>query len=206
MSNPITKFDSLGFATSFTCRPVEWPPDTSTAIQFAVCPRLNPEATGDALLEVSPRNAPAWIGWFEPDDPYFPSGAYACPSGWELLVVSEGNGYLVPVESPTNYGTLVGPIHGVARVPGRLMIVIWTEQDLIAYDEFGEKWWIDHLAHDGLEISDISPDTIRGSVTNLVTGKPCDVAVDVRTGSVTGGWPDIASVGGAYPRLHSRST
>lgn len=154
-------------------------------------------------MRVSPQNGPAWVGQFEPDDPYFPSGAYACPSGDALLVVSEGNGYIVSVADPTNYETVKSPLLGVARVPARPLVFAWTEQDLLAFDESGEKWWIENLAVDGLRITEISSSTISGLVANVVTGERCSVTIDVETGSVAGGWP-TDSEGGISARVHTR--
>ena len=156
------------------------------------------------VLLVTPVDAAAWTGWFEPEEPCFLSGVYACPSGHHLLVVSEGNGYVVAADQPKDYYLIAGPVLGVARVPDRRMIVTWTEQDLFAYDEVGERLWIERLAVDGLKISAIAPDAISGTVIDLTTGKPCAFSVDVDTGQVTGGWPRHAASGGSVPRIHRR--
>ncbi len=89
MNKPPVTFNDLGFSVSFVCDTLEALPTSGSIIHFTWPRRNRAPYPGGILMRVSPQNGPAWVGQFEPDDPYFPSGAYACPSGDALLVVGE---------------------------------------------------------------------------------------------------------------------
>ena len=142
------------------------------------------------IVEVRPAAASPWMGVFAFGDvsASAPNGVFPIRNSTKLCVVARGQGYAVDVEEPTSWERIPGvPILQVVSVPARRLVVFATFTDLIAYSEAGMKWRTARLSSDGLEITEVTDDVIRGSAWDASVERAVEFAVDLESGTHDGG-------------------
>jgi hypothetical protein len=185
--------NTLGFATSYHCEVVSGAELTgSTILRFAGSRHVGSFQPG-LTLQVRTHRGSKWTGAFDGIHEFYHSGIYATPSPEHICVICHGRGYLVPVDTPTSYATRIlpgPPIRGVARVPDRMILLVWDSGDLAAYNGTGLLWWIASLSpEEGIRLTDVSADTIHGESWDVIHNRPLPFSVNPLSGSLTGGWP-----------------
>lgn len=181
------EYSDLGFQHRYRCEVLPGLPGTGPLpLQFAAeGQRTHSEGT---VVRVWPDKAPTWLGNFQKGPLGGISGAYGCPSDTCLCVVSKGQGYFINVENPEEY-EIVGciPILGVLRPPGRGLLVFSNATELIAYGEKGVAWMTEQLSYDGLRVTEVTNDLIRGAAWDAPLGSDVGFEVEVSTGKHRGG-------------------
>lgn len=178
-------FNTLGFDPAFTCRAVLPSPGCKKFVDLRVGGSAQP---GVFAVRVDPRGALPWCATFAGLSEAYLTGMFAHPCETTLVVVSGGAAYLVPVLSPDSYRMIGGAVRGVARVPGRALIVLWDDQNLFACDRHGTVWCVVRLAEDDLQIDEVTAEAVVGTVPDYGSDTRVSFRVDVMTGSVSGGW------------------
>jgi len=139
------------------------------------------------LLEITPVDGEPWVGSFE-CGPSGATGLYATPHPDVLCVVAKGQGFWVHVHAAPNFEIIRAvPIKEVHPVPGRNMLVFVDFTKLAGYGADGLLWQTDDLSWDGLKISEVSADVIRGLAWDSPANRDVPFSVDVETGASTGG-------------------
>lgn len=158
----------LGFSAAYAFEVLPGLPGTGPApYQFA---RSEQRTHSEGLVvRVEPREGEAWVGNFQGvgGDSYR-SVVFATPSPDHIGVVSDGVGYRVRADAPTEYEVMPShPIRDVRRVPGRDMVVLADFTNLVAYGPEGLLWCSKRLGWDDLEIRGMT-----AAVIQVVTWDP----------------------------------
>jgi len=144
------------------------------------------------VIRVGPRVGEAWVGNFQGSASRTGlNGGFATPSENDLCVVSEGQGYWVRADEPRKYLLLeCDPVVDVRRVPCRDLVVFADFTRLVAYGPNGLVWRTEALSYDGVTISEVGKELIRGVAWDpTVTGGggTVEFCVETDTGHHTGG-------------------
>lgn len=144
-------------------------------------------ATESLWFKVSPLDSKSWIGGFE-CGPGGVTGLFATPSRQVLCVVTKGQGYWISVLDPANYEIVRSiPIQDVITVPGERKLVFVDHTRLAAYGPSGFLWLTDDLSWDGLTVTEITADTIRGTAWDSPANREVSFSVDTELGASEGG-------------------
>ena len=138
-------------------------------------------------LRVETSCGTVWDGVFEPGVEGI-SGVYATPSENVMCVVVKGQGYWVPVDSPGTYEVVRStPIKQVFAVPDADIMIFVDFVRIAAYGAEGFAWQTDDLTWDGITITEISTEVIRGVGWDAPNDSDAPFTVDVASGSHEGG-------------------
>jgi hypothetical protein len=142
------------------------------------------------LLEVIPTGAARWIGIFARRQIYSGdrSGVFSCPDRRSLCVVSAGRGYIVRADDPRVWQEVpCEPIDDVvlSREAG---LILFTDFDhLIAYGPDGLAWETERTSWDGLWVTEVTREHVRGVAWDPFVEREVEFLVDTRTGRHEGG-------------------
>jgi hypothetical protein len=153
-------------------------------------PGVQTEGGQDGLMvKITPPGNQSWIGVFAFGRiaPKAKNGVYTCPNDMQICVVSRGEGYIVRTDNPNCFEVVKArPISEVHIIIERKLIVFADSWQLCAYGEEGLVWQTDRLAWDGLKITEVTTDYIRGEVDPW-TDEKREFIVDIKTGRHRGG-------------------
>ena len=145
--------------------------------------------TGSEYLwfEVSPVDGEPWIGGFE-CGPGRLTGLFATPSSEVLCVVVKGQGFWVSVLAPGGYEIIRSlPIQQVFVVPGKRVLVFADYTELEAYGGSGFLWRTERLSWDGLKVTEVTAEAIRGTAWDSPANREVSFSVDTESGASEGG-------------------
>ena len=188
------RIEALGFTTYYDAEVVAGVTGARSVHRFD-WKRAQPEPgalvwdtpSGSMLVKVVPYEGDPWIGEFA-EGLGGVSGLFATPSPTTLCVVSRGQGYWVPVLAPSDFKEVrCCPIKSVFVVPERNIVVFASYTELSCYGPDGFLWMTDRLSWDGLKITDITPQEIRGLAWDSPENKEVEFVVDIETGKHQGG-------------------
>jgi hypothetical protein len=149
------------------------------------------ESGGDGhIVQVVPHSNESWIGTFAFGNlsPKGKSGLYTWPDPEILCVVSQGQGYLVHVDEPTNYEMIrVDPVLDLIPVAARKIVVFANYTELIAYGKSGPEWVTDRLSWEGIKLIRVTTDYIEGEVWDPRVEANVGFKVDLSNGRHEGG-------------------
>ena len=164
------------------------------AIQFS-CPRSAefvakpmPEFRPNCLLlEVTPVEGEVWLGSFQEGRQGI-TGLFTTPSSETFCLVLKGQGYWVPVRTPSSYECIpVFPVQNVIVIPSHNRLVFFDFTDLIAYGSKGLAWKVERLSWDGLSGIEVIGDRIHGKAWDAPTDQEVDFRIKVDNGTREGG-------------------
>lgn len=140
------------------------------------------------LVKVRPVDGEAWLGTFAfgHSSPRGISGIFSTPDPQRICVVSRGAGYLVNIALPTDWELVsADPIMDARPILAQGIIVFADWTDLVAYGADGMKWRTNRLACDGLTITEVTENHIKGTFSK--GGEAGCFAVNLKTGEHVGG-------------------
>jgi hypothetical protein len=188
----------LGFLDAF---PHGWsvellnaPPLIAPARQYVYPLRIAGEedalGRGALLLMVRPASGGAFLATCALGftDASMPTGVYACPNGDEVCAVAGGYAYVIDTLRPER--TVHIPLKPVASVwvleaQGLLLFVGF--HSIVGWGRVGQVWETRRLSWEGVRVTEVDGDFLRGFGWNLMTDKEVGFVVDLRTGVVEGG-------------------
>lgn len=139
------------------------------------------------IIEVRPSSGEPWTGMFE-GGPGGPPFVFATPSADVVCVVAAGQGYWVPVLSPTRYEVIRSiPIREVIPITSQQVVLFVDFTTLAAYGPDGFKWLTEDLSWDGLEITSVTSTAVEGLGWDAPADRKVPFRVDVQTGKAEGG-------------------
>ena len=146
-----------------------------------------PRGKNTRLVEVVTAEGKVWTGKFEVGDCGL-SGFFATPSPDILFVVMEGQGYWVPTLDPESYEVVATvPINQVLRVPERQIMFFLDFTRVEAYGTKGFLWQSDSLSWDGLQITHVTNNCIRGLGWDSPADSHIEFDIDTSSGATKGG-------------------
>lgn len=148
-----------------------------------------PDSTWGPLLVlgVSPSNGSGdWVGMFPSGGGGGVTEIRACPSPFNLAVLSTGEAHLVDVGSPGSGASVVQ--HSVTQVVavGADLMLLTSYSDIVAIGVDGVAWKSPRLALDDLVVTNATADYIACSGITFA-GDNSYIEVDTRTGEQTAG-------------------
>ncbi|GAB4161881.1 MAG: hypothetical protein Tsb009_39060 [Planctomycetaceae bacterium] len=188
--------DSLGFEASYAVS--ETSAQQPTAFQRYIFDWQRSEArtgelqfetpTGEPLaLEIYPTEGDPWIGIFRSGAGGL-NGVFGTPSPDIVCVVSNGQGYWVPVSEPGEFVEIQSsPILHVFAIPSCKLIGFVDFTEIEAYGPEGQLWITERLSWDGLEIVETTERGIRGQAWDSPANEHVEFVVDPHDGTHVGG-------------------
>jgi hypothetical protein len=145
--------------------------------------------TGSEYLwfEMTPIDGEPWVGGFE-CGPGRLTGLFATPCPEVICVVAKGQGFWVPVLAPGDFEIIRSiPIQEVLVVPGKHALVFADYTELEAYGSSGFLWRTERLSWDGLKVTEVTAEAIRGTAWDSPANREVPFAVDIESGASEGG-------------------
>ena len=126
-------------------------------------------------------------------DPSMPTGVWSCPNPQELCAVAGGYAYILNTASPeVSTHIPLRPVVEVLPLPEHGLLVFAGFHNILAWGREGFAWQTARLTWEGLRLAGISADEhgtpqLRGLGWNMHTDKEVEFAVNLSTGTHTGG-------------------
>ena len=148
-------------------------------------PKNRPEHNG-LWLKMTPATAKPWVGVFKFlfDSPHTFSRVVSTPDPDCVYVISGSGGYIVKVDKPEMWETIVIPVLSVRLFAEHQLLVFADFTSLAAYGKNGLIWRSPRLCWDELKILNMTHDTIKGTgydPTHSISNES-RFAVDIVTG------------------------
>lgn len=139
------------------------------------------------VVRVDGKDGGAWVGNFQ-RGPEGLDGVFPTPSPSVVCVVAGGQGYLVPVDNPTEYVVVDAmPIKEVRAIAAKGILIFVDYVRLVGYGPSGCLWRTRRLSWDGIRLTDVTPERIAGFGRDASQGTEVPFSVDVDTGRSEGG-------------------
>jgi len=181
--------------------PREWraeiltaPPLIAPARQFTYPRQVAGEedalARGALLVQVHPAGGGAFLATCALgfSDPAMPTGVWACPNPREMCAVAGGYAYVIDTAAPERSGQVpLRPVVEVRALPEQALLVFAGFHALAAWGRDGLAWGTARLSWEGVRVSGVEGNELRGFGWNLHTDKEVEFTVDLRTGTHVGG-------------------
>jgi len=121
-------------------------------------------------------------------DPTMPTGVFTCPRPDQLCALAGGYAYLIDTQHPEHFTHIpLKPVVHVRTLPEHDLIVFAGFHTILAWGTEGEAWHTGKLSWEGIRITGVEGDTLRGTGWNLLTDQERPFTVDLRTGHHEGG-------------------
>jgi hypothetical protein len=134
-----------------------------------------------------PNDAEAWTGVFAKKSDLSSkarTGVYTTPDPCQICVVAQGEAYVVDAFEPARFKVLpAAPVMEVHSVVERRLLIFVTPWELLAWGPDGMAWRTTRLAIDGIKVTEVTPEEIRG-LSDHPDREGLRFAVDLRTGSI----------------------
>jgi hypothetical protein len=147
------------------------------------------DRTGAYLRVVSAQGA-AWSGFFalgfESDQVV--SAVCSCPDPDSLCVVAGGYAYVVEATDPTRWFRIEQqPVMELRALPDQRLLLFAGFTSISALGRQGLRWTTGRLSWEGVTITEITADKLRGLGWDAMADKELPFEVDLLTGKHTGG-------------------
>lgn len=173
---------------------LERPPLIAPAKQFVYPRQIAGEedalARGALHVMVHPANGPAFLAICARGfaDPRMPTAIFACPNVREMCALAGGYAYIVDTGAPDNSEQIpLRPVVEVRTLPDHQLLVFAGFDSLVAWGVRGLAWQTARLSWEGLRITGVEADSLRGLGWDMMTDSEMEFTVDLRTGKHTGG-------------------
>jgi hypothetical protein len=112
-----------------------------------------------------------------------PSGLWSCPHPDELCAVAGGYAYVVDTRNPEQFTQIaLRPVLEVRPLPAQKLLLFAGSYSLLAWGSGGLAWQTLRLSAEGLRITEIQEETLRGFGWDLMSDREVPFAVDLATG------------------------
>jgi hypothetical protein len=181
--------------------PHEWraevlkaPPMIAPARQFTYPRQVAGEedalARGALLVQVHPLEGESFLATCALgfSDPAMPTEVWACPNPREMCAVAGGYAYVVDTAAPETSAQIpLKPVVEVLVLVEQRLLVFVGFHAMAAWGRDGLAWQTKRLSWEGIRVTGIDGDALRGFGWNLQTDKEVEFTVDLSTGSHVGG-------------------
>jgi hypothetical protein len=143
-----------------------------------------------AYLRVAPKSGPAWVGFFAQgfDSDQVVSEVCSAPDPDSFCAVVGGYGYVVKAGDPARWlGVEQRPVVDMRVLTQHGLLLFAGFTSITAVSSAGIAWTTERLSWEGLTITAIEGDTLRGHGWDAIADKEVPFEVDLKTGKHTGG-------------------
>ena len=121
-------------------------------------------------------------------DPAMPTGVFACPNPSELCAVAGGYAYVLDTAAPERSTHIpLKPVAEVLPLAAQGLLVFVGFHAMVAWGREGLAWQTARLSWEGIRVTGAEGNELRGFGWNMQTDNEVEFAVDLRTGTHTGG-------------------
>jgi hypothetical protein len=143
-----------------------------------------------AYLRVVPNDGPAWAGFFalgfESDQVI--NALSSCPDADSLCVVVGGYAYVVKATDPASWFRVEQrPVMELRPVVECALLLLTGFTTISAVGRGGLQWTTERLSWEGVSITEISGNNLRGLGWDALTDKQVPFEVHLQTGKHSGG-------------------
>ena len=188
-------------AASFAAWPETWrsqaliaPPLIAPARQFTYPLQIAGEedalARGALQLLITPAHGGVFLATFALGftNPAMPTAVFACPNPNELCAVAGGYAYIIDTTHPERCTHLpLKPVVEMRVVPMLNLILFAGFHQILAWRTDGLAWQSGRLSWEGVRLGEIAGDQLTGFGWNLQTDREVAFALNLHTGTHTGG-------------------
>jgi len=191
--------DAREFPHDWRAEVLSKPPLIAPARQFTYPRQVEGEedamARGALLVQVHPAGGGTFLATCALGftDPAMPGGVFSCPNPSEMCAVAGGYAYIFDTTAPERSTHIpLKPVVEVVVLDEHGLLVFVGFHAILAWGREGIAWQTARLSWEGIRIVGVGPDasgaaSLRGFGWNMQTDKDVEFAVDLRTGSHTGG-------------------
>ena len=120
-------------------------------------------------------------------DPAAPTGGWSCPHPDWLCAVSGGYAYLIDTTAPERFAQVeYRPVLEVRALREQLLLLFVGHHSLLAWGVDGQLWLTPRLSWEGVTITDVDGDALRGIGWDLLSDADVPFAIDLRSGERIG--------------------
>jgi hypothetical protein len=166
------------------------PSEAQEERRFYFPPTETPDRGPNLLVKVIPDTGEPWLGSFAPgyDSPKSVTGIYAYPDGMSLCGISQGKGCVIRSDNPHNWrGVDTHPILSVITIAAEHLLLFVDFTTISAYGQSGLVWKTPRLSWDGLTITEVTTNHVRGLAWDSPEDREVEFLVDIKTGHHKGG-------------------
>lgn len=143
-----------------------------------------------AYVRVAPRKGPAWTGFFalgfESDQVV--SALASCPDPDSLCIIVGGYAYVVKANDPARWFRVEQrPVVDFRPLPAQDILLFTGFTTMTAVGRAGVVWTTERLSWEGISITEINHDELRGLGWDAPVDKEVPFEVNLRTGKHSGG-------------------
>lgn len=184
----------LEFSQSWKAEILKTPPLIAPARQFIYPQQIAGEedalARGALQLMVKPATGGTFLATCALGftDPTMPSGVFACPSAREMCTVAGGYAYVIDTERPERCTHIaLKPVVEVRELLPQDLLLFIGFHSMMAWGRNGLAWQSARLSWEGVRITGIDGNILRGVGWNLMTDREVAFSLDLLTGQHEGG-------------------
>jgi hypothetical protein len=116
-------------------------------------------------------------------DPVVPTGLWSCPAASDLCAVAGGYAYIVNTHEPERCTQIeLRPVLQIEPLRTHNLLLFAGSYALVAWGSSGVAWRTARLSSEGLRITEIRGDTLRGFGWDLMADREVPFTVDLRNG------------------------
>jgi hypothetical protein len=121
-------------------------------------------------------------------DPSMPRGLFSCPNPHELCALAGGYAYVIDTAAPEHCVHIpLKPVTAVLPLPTQNLLIFAGFHSLLAWGAGGLAWQTARVSWEGITLTGVQGDTLKGTGWNMPTDKEVEFTVDLRTGAHSGG-------------------
>jgi hypothetical protein len=116
-------------------------------------------------------------------DSSVPTGIWSCPKPEEICAVSGGYAYLINTTAPERFTMLpLRPVMQVWPAPGSELLLFAGHHSILAWGREGLAWQSGKLSDEGVTITAVEGETLRGTGWQMMTDRETSFLLDLKTG------------------------
>ena len=116
-------------------------------------------------------------------EPIVPSGIWSTPNAKQICALAGGYAYIIDITAPEQFTMLpYRPALSVYPAVDANLLLFVGHRAILAWGPDGEAWQSPKLSDEGVTVSVIEGNTLRGSGWNLITDKETPFELDLRSG------------------------
>lgn len=120
-------------------------------------------------------------------NPAVPTGIWSAPNPLEICAVSGGYAYLIDTAAPERFTMLPSrPVLQVIPAKEARLLLFVGHRAILAWSEQGEAWQSSKLSDEGVTVTAVEGQILRGLGWNMMTDKESAFTLDLHSGLVIG--------------------
>ena len=186
--------DAQEFPHTWSVEILKTPPLIAPARQFTYPHQIAGEedalARGALQLMVRPASGGTFLATCALGftDPAMPTGVFACPNAVQMCAVAGGYAYVIDTAQPERSTHIpLKPVVEVRLLVEQGLLLFVGFHSVVAWGRDGLVWESARLSWEGIRITSIDGDELRGMGWNLLTDQEVSFSIDLLTGQHQGG-------------------